>query len=207
MTRAAKPEPGRPLGRAGSEFWDATWEKGSWPADVELLLMVCEQMDERVALRVRVLQGKEPRRELRDLDKLIVQGLQMLGIATGDRSAPVETGPAPKRKKQPAGELEASLTSTLSSAAWLKPSDKTAIDLALQYARRIDTALDTGEGQEVTKALYLGPHLLNTLRELGMTPGARKDLDIEGEVSGKLDDLRKRASLTSITGGKTASRK
>jgi len=99
------------------------------------------------------------------------------------------------------------LTATVAAATWLKPTDKTALDLALTYARRIDAALATGEGQEVTKALYLGPHLLNTLRELGMTPGARKELDIEGEVSGKLDDLRKRASLTSITGGKTASRK
>ena len=112
------------------------------------------------------------------------------------------------RKRTPQlGELEASLTATVAAATWLKPTDKTALDLALTYARRIDAALATGEGQEVTKALYLGPHLLNTLRELGMTPGARKELDIEGEVSGKLDDLRKRASLTSITGGKTASRK
>ena len=100
-----------------------------------------------------------------------------------------------------------SLTVTVAAASWLKPTDQTAIDLAFTYARRIDSAIATGEGQEVTKALYLGPHLLNTLRELGLTPGARKDLDIEGEVSGKLSDLRKRASLTSISGGKAASGK
>jgi hypothetical protein len=81
------------------------------------------------------------------------------------------------------------------------------MDLAFTYARRIDAAIATGVGQDVTKALYLGPHLLNTLRELGLTPGARKDLDIEGEVSGKLDDLRKRATITSIAGGKAAARK
>ena len=129
---------------------------------------------------------------------------------------PVDRPPAqnlpPKRgthrARKPAAaapaDLVGSLTVTVAAASWLKPTDQTAVDLA---ARRIDSAIATGEGQEVTKALYLGPHLLNTLRELGLTPGARKDLDIEGEVSGKLSDLRKRASLTSISGGKASARK
>lgn len=88
MSRRKAPEPARPLGKAGQEFWDAAWVKGAWlkPVDVELLQMVCEQMDERVALRVRVLQGTEPRRELRDLDKLIIQGLQMLGFTPAERA-------------------------------------------------------------------------------------------------------------------------
>lgn len=128
----------------------------------------------------------------------------------GDR-APAQNLPPKRgthRKRTPkSGDLEGSLRATVAAASWLTSTDQTAIDLALTYARRIDAALATGEGQEVTKALYLGPHLLNTLRELGLTPGARKDLDIEGEVSGKLGDLRKRASLTSISGGKAASGK
>lgn len=37
-------------------------------------------------------------------------------------------------------------------------------------SKRIDVAVETGEGQEVTKALYLAPHLLNVLRELQATP-------------------------------------
>lgn len=40
-------------------------------------------------------------------------------------------------------------------------------------ARQIDYALQHGTGQEVTKALYLVPHLMNVLRELGATPAAR----------------------------------
>lgn len=40
-------------------------------------------------------------------------------------------------------------------------------------ARQIDYALRHGTGQEVTKALYLVPHLMNVLRELGATPAAR----------------------------------
>ncbi len=57
------------------------------PIDVELLQMVCEQMDERVALRVHVMQGTEPRKELRNLDKMIVSGLQLLGFTPADRAA------------------------------------------------------------------------------------------------------------------------
>ena len=134
---------------------------------------------------------------------------------TSDVDRPPAQNLPPKRgthrARKPAAaapaDLVGSLTVTVAAASWLKPTDQTAVDLAFTYARRIDSAIATGEGQEVTKALYLGPHLLNTLRELGLTPGARKDLDIEGEVSGKLSDLRKRASLTSINGGKASARK
>lgn len=75
---------------------------------------------------------------------------------------------------------------------WLQPSDAAAVELGRQYAQRIDEAIEYGEGQEVTKALYLGPHLLNTLRELGGTPGGRASLSVETEVKGKLAMLRER---------------
>jgi hypothetical protein len=73
---------------------------------------------------------------------------------------------------------------------WLAPTDQAAVDLALAYAERIDEALAGGDGYEVTKALYLGPHLLNTLRALGGAPAERKALGAEQEVSGKLAQLR-----------------
>ena len=47
--------------------------------------------------------------------------------------------------------------------------DQAAVDLALKYADAIDAAAEKG-GQELTKALYLGPHLLKALVELGLTP-------------------------------------
>ena len=47
-------------------------------------------------------------------------------------------------------------TSVEAAVAGLAPTDQAAVDLALTYAARIDEALATGEGQEVTKALYLG---------------------------------------------------
>lgn len=87
--KPAAPDPSRALGNVGTTFWRDAWAQGDWlrPVDTELLQMVCEQMDERAALRIRVLQGADERKELRDLDKLIIQGLQMLGFAS-NRPAP-----------------------------------------------------------------------------------------------------------------------
>lgn len=70
-------------------------------------------------------------------------------------------------------------------------------------ARRIQEAVDEGEGQEVTKALYLTPHLMNILREMGATPASREALNKDkkaGETGGS--NLSK---FRSITGGKQAS--
>lgn len=86
--------------------------------------------------------------------------------------------------------LVESVETSVAGMSWLKPTDQAAVDLALTYAARIDEAIETGEGQEVTKALYLGPHLLNTLRALGGTPAERKALGTEEAVGGKLAQLR-----------------
>jgi hypothetical protein len=94
--------------------------------------------------------------------------------------------------------LAASVRASVKGMHWLAPTDQAAVDLALAYAARIDEALVDGEGQEVTKALYLGPHLLNTLRALGGAPAERKALGVEEVVGGKL------AKLRAISGGKPA---
>ena len=86
--------------------------------------------------------------------------------------------------------LQESVQAAVSLMGWLKPTDGAAVDLALTYAARIDDALEFGEGVEVTKALYLGPHLLNTLRALGGTPAERKAMNVEEAVGGKLAQLR-----------------
>ena len=86
--------------------------------------------------------------------------------------------------------LEVSVKGAVTAMTWLHPSDRAAVDLALAYARRIDAALTEGDGPEVTKALYLGPHLLNTLRALGGAPVERQNLHVEEAVSGKLAQLR-----------------
>ena len=86
--------------------------------------------------------------------------------------------------------LAASVQTAVDRMYWLAPTDQVTVDLALTYAARIDEALEFGEGQEVTKALYLGPHLLNTMRALGGTPADRKALAVESDVKGRLGELR-----------------
>lgn len=55
----------------------------------------------------------------------------------------------------------------------IKEKDQAAVNLALTYAQAIDEGKELG-GYELTKALYLGPHLLKTLTALGLTPGQAK---------------------------------
>jgi len=74
----------------------------------------------------------------------------------------------------------------------VKAVDAGAVQLGREYADRIDEAIATAEGQELTKALYLGPHILGVFRELLATPAARAAADRgeENEVSGQLKNLR-----------------
>jgi hypothetical protein len=86
------PEPTRPLMKYGREVWDKIWHIGvSWISpntDVELLLMTCEMIDERWNLRVKVMQTDDAkmRRGLRELDRIIIGNLSLLGFTPADRS-------------------------------------------------------------------------------------------------------------------------
>lgn len=74
--------------------------------------------------------------------------------------------------------------------------DAALVESGRAIAERVDAAIESGEGQEVTKALYLLPHLMNVLREMYATPKARLDAGVgKEEARGKLAevrDLRKR---------------
>lgn len=78
----------------------------------------------------------------------------------------------------------------------IEKKDRAGVELALRYARAIDEAGLEG-GQTLTKALYLGPHLLNTLVELGLTPAKPVKAEHQGgpetaKVMDELGALRKR---------------
>lgn len=47
------------------------------------------------------------------------------------------------------------------------------LEAGRKIADRVDEAVATGEGLEVTKALYLVPHMVNVLREMLATPASR----------------------------------
>jgi hypothetical protein len=106
----AIPNPPRALGKSGSELWDRIWSIGmSWvspTSDIDLLMMVCEMIDERSALRLQVLRDKRPedRRALRTLDAQLMQGLSLLGFTPTDRS---RLGIAEIKKRSKLEELRA----------------------------------------------------------------------------------------------------
>src|SRR5690625_2679660 len=102
------------------------------------------------------------------------------------------------QKDESISSLEKAVDNSVSHARWLEDSDSAAVELARTYARRIDKGtreFDSGEltSTDYNKVLYLGPHLLNTLRALGATPEERKSLTEgnDAEVDA-FDELKRR---------------
>lgn len=82
----------------------------------------------------------------------------------------------------------------------LREIDAGLVAAARAVADRIDNAIATESGSELTKALYLIPHVTNLLREMLATPASRNSANLTKEVVGG-----KLAQLRSIDGGKQAS--
>lgn len=86
------PQPSRKLFQYGQELWDRVWTMGhtwiSYSTDLDLLLIVCEQLDERAKLRTLVWNSgrNDERKALRQLEKQIVENLSLLGFTPTDRS-------------------------------------------------------------------------------------------------------------------------
>lgn len=90
----------------------------------------------------------------------------------------------------PPVSLADAVADAVGAMPWLTASDAGAVRLAHTYAEQIDAVLQTGDDLARTKALYLGPHLLNALRALGGAPADRKALGVEEKTRGKLAQLR-----------------
>ena len=76
------------------------------------------------------------------------------------------------------------------------------IEAGRKIADRVDEATEMGEGQEVTKALYLLPHLMNVMREMYVTPKARLEAGLT--TKGGASSGSKLAQLQSLKGGRSA---
>lgn len=86
--------------------------------------------------------------------------------------------------EQTGGDLTDALETTLEELNIdEKGKDAAVVMEARILARQIDTMVRYGVGTEVTKALYLIPHLTNQLRELGATPSARETVKSVGQES------------------------
>lgn len=91
------------------------------------------------------------------------------------------------------GSLGDAYESAVSDMPWLHESDAALVEVGRKIAENVDGVLNDFESDAYakTKALYLAPHLVNVLRELGGTPESRKALTAGGEkVAGKLAALR-----------------
>lgn len=95
------PEPIRPLGKDGKLLWDRIWTmRNRWISenlDVDHVLMLCESVDERAILRLRVFQNGEwrDRVALRALDEQVSTMMGALGLNPTER-AKLNVGEAPK---------------------------------------------------------------------------------------------------------------
>lgn len=75
--------------------------------------------------------------------------------------------------------------------------DAALVEAGRKIADRVDEATASGQGQEVTKALYLIPHMLNVLREMQATPASRAAAEAARQIAnsgpepdGRLAQLR-----------------
>jgi hypothetical protein len=86
--------------------------------------------------------------------------------------------------KENGHELRAAFDRSATTAQDLNPDmDAGLVEAGRKIADRVDEATATGEGQEVTKALYLIPHMLNVLREMQATPAARTAAEVARQVA------------------------
>ena len=79
------------------------------------------------------------------------------------------------------GDLRDAFDATVEASILIRPVDSALVEAGRKIADQVDAATDTGEGQEVTKALYLVPHMMNILREMFATPASRKAAGIADE--------------------------
>lgn len=80
------------------------------------------------------------------------------------------------------------------SALGLADCDAAAVEAGRVLALRIDSAVDSDDALLATKTLYLMPHLLNVLRELGATPASRgviASVDLVAKPDDELEAFRK----------------
>lgn len=121
--------------------------------------------------------------------------------------------PEPERR---APDLRVSVAETIKGMTWLGPSDAGLRDLAVRLAGEIEEAEDRAAELEALKredsgdffkrlqALearcdatktvgWLGPQLQGVLRDLGGTPAARKAMQADKPIGGRLAQMRRDA--------------
>lgn len=78
--------------------------------------------------------------------------------------------------------------------------DASVIASGQAIADQIDYAVDNLSGEQLTKALYLMPHLMGILKEMLATPAARKAVGLAGKSEGAPSTLGRLRSVHGKTG-------
>lgn len=108
-------------------------------------------------------------------------------IKISERRDAVLTTPTPNDHA-----LRKAYDASIASSSQVQPVDAALVEFGRTIADRVDEAVATGKGQEVTRALYLVPHAVNILREALATPASRHaaGLVVNEHKEGKLAALR-----------------
>jgi hypothetical protein len=90
---AGRVDPIRPLEWAGQQMWDSVFNVGElWVSsrtDVQLLQLVCEQLDRKVRLESYIMEHPDEWhmfKQLNDLERMISSNLSLLGFTPSDRT-------------------------------------------------------------------------------------------------------------------------
>jgi hypothetical protein len=108
-------------------------------------------------------------------------------LKISERREAVLTDPTPNNHA-----LRDAYDASIESSTQVQAVDKALVEFGRTIADRVDEAVASGKGQEVTKALYLVPHAVNILREALATPASRHaaGLVVNDHKEGKLAQLR-----------------
>lgn len=68
--------------------------------------------------------------------------------------------------------------------------DTALIEAGRWVVRQIDAAANSGDPATEAKAVFMVPHLVNVLRELGATPATREDMKRQAEATASSDHAR-----------------
>jgi hypothetical protein len=178
------PPPSRPLGAPGQALWDRAWRDSQVTPDADSLLLLCEQLDERVSLRIRVLREGDwhEREALRKLDHQITVSLRLLRL-DGANHRPM-VWPAPTKRWWKA------LVAMPHCVLWDEPEWQFAADTAVLVA-----AFHAGD-------LRLASEIRTREKLMGTTADARRDLRIRYRDPDSGAELRE-ADTASVTAMET----
>lgn len=95
--------------------------------------------------------------------------------------------------------LREAFDASAATSTQVQPVDEALLEAGRKIADRVDDAVATGDGQEVTKALYLLPHMVNVLREMMATPASRNT----ARLAATSNDGSKLAQLRAVQAKRT----